>query len=307
MRVYLQALLLLCISASAVAAPYWNLSENLAGAAVADADWTINKTFPGTKIIFDGRYTLKRGQVTDPAGGLVRPRENTDPADRLFGVIDGHFQWGEGETGLEYTIVSVTPIAFERVYAPAAGFSVAHDTWEWGLVQVGFDDPLGIDSYAQLDIVRASRTWAYKRTAQSRWTVEYGVKGSLGLAFAESIVPEYEDVSNPVYGVSAQLRLKHDRFGEIYTDDRVVSGFTLGSPATNGSTSREARIRLGYLNQFYRCLTVDVFFKNGHLISPTLLCRISIPRASVSVRNWAARSENSERRNTSGRDYRLPT
>ena len=261
MRAIFWALLLSCMSTAAVAAPYWDLSENFVGLAIADADWTINETFPGTKIILDGRYTLKRDQVKDPAGGLVRPREQTDPADRLIGVIDGHFQWGEGETGLEYAIVSVAPIAFERVYAPAAGFSVAHDTWEWGVVRVGFDDPLGIDSYAELNIVRAGRTWAYKRTAQSSWTIEYGLKGSVGVAFAESIVPEYEDVSNPIYGAYGLLRLKHERFGELYTDDRVVSGFTFGSPATNGSTSREARIRFGYLNQFYRCVTLDVFFE----------------------------------------------
>jgi hypothetical protein len=261
MRATFQALLLFCVSASAVAAPFWTLSENFVGVSIADADWTIDESFPGTKIIFDGRYTLKRDQVNNPAGGLVRGRENTDPADRLIGMIDAHLQWGEGETGLEYAIVSVAPIAFERFYAPTAGFSVAHDTWEWGVVRVGFDDPLGIDSYAEFDIVRASRTWAYKRTAQSSWTIEYGVKGSAGFAFAESIVPEYEDVSNPAYGIYAQLRIKHDRFGEIYTDDRIVTGFTFGSPATNSSTSREARIRFGYLNQFYRCLTADVFFE----------------------------------------------
>jgi hypothetical protein len=272
MRFFVHTLLLLSVSHSALAAPYWNLSEDFAGVAIADAAWTVDESFTGTKFIFDGRYTLKRDQVNNPAGSLVRPRENTDPTNRLFGVIDTHLQLGDSDTGLEYAIVSVAPIAFERFYAPKAGFSVAHDTWEWGVVRVGFDDPLGIDSYAELDIVRAGRTWAYKRTMQSAWTIEYGVKGSAGLGFAESVDPKYEDVSNPIYGMYAQLRFKHDRFGEIYTDDRIVTGFTFGSPATNSSTSREARIRFGYLNQFYRCLTADIFFekRSFNFADPTL-------------------------------------
>jgi len=261
MRIFIQTLLLCCASASAVAAPYWDLSKDFVGVAIADADWTIDESFRGTKMIFDGRYTLKRDQVSNPAGGLVRARDNSEPSDRLIGVIDAQLQWGTSGTGLEYAVISAAPIAFEKFYAPTTGFSVAHDTWEWGVVRAGFDDPLGIDSYAEIDFVRASRTWAYKRSAQSSWTIEYGVKGAVGLAFAESVDPDYADVSNPIYGVYAQLRFKHDRYGEIYTDDRVVTGFTFGSPATNSSTSREARIRFGYLNQFYRCLTADVFFE----------------------------------------------
>ena len=57
------------------------------------------------------------------------------------------------------------------------------------------------------------------------------------------------------------LGFRHDTLGMIYTDDRVVVGYTLGSPAHGGPTSREARIRFGYFNQFYRCLALDLFFE----------------------------------------------
>jgi hypothetical protein len=46
----------------------------------------------------------------------------------------------------------------------------------------------------------------------------------------------------------------------LYLEQGVVKCFTLSSPARGGSVSREARLRGGYLNRFYRCLTVDLFF-----------------------------------------------
>ena len=247
----------LLITQPVTATDSWDLDTNFAGLAIADADWTIDKVFPGTKIIFDGRYSIKRDTLEGPTeDDCCRPQE---PAKRMIAIIDAHLQWGEGETGLEYAIVAVTPWAFQRNTPASEGFNPVRDTMEFGVVQGGFDDPLGIDSYAEITIVRAGRTWGFKTRDESPWTFTVGAKVSLGWAWAESIVDVYKDVSNAIAGMYVNLAIEHERFGKLYTDDRVVPGFTLGSPATNASTSREARIRFGYFNNFYRCMTVDLF------------------------------------------------
>ena len=48
------------------AADPWNINENFVGFAIADADWTIDKVFPGTKLIFDGQYSIRRGPGKPP-------------------------------------------------------------------------------------------------------------------------------------------------------------------------------------------------------------------------------------------------
>ncbi len=82
------------------AADPWNINENFAGFAIADADWTIDQVFPGTKLIFDGQYSIRRG----PGKPSKRECECEPPPipDRMLGTIGAHLQWGEGETGLEY-------------------------------------------------------------------------------------------------------------------------------------------------------------------------------------------------------------
>ena len=247
----------LLFTQSVIATDSWDLDTNFGGLAVADADWTINKVFPGTKIIFDGRYSIKRDMAKGPTqDDCCRPLE---PAKRMIGIIDAHLQWGEGETGLEYAIVAVTPWAFQRNTPASEGFGPIRDTLEFGVVQGGFDDPLGIDSYSEITFVRASRTWGFKTRDESPWTFIVGLKVSFGWAWADSFMDVYKDVSNPIAGMFTYLAVEHERFGRLYTDDRIVPGFTLGSPATNASTSREARIRFGYFNNFYRCMTVDLF------------------------------------------------
>src|SRR5690554_1092445 len=42
------------------AADAWDISEDYAGVAIAEAHWTIDEAFPGTKVILDGRYSLRR-------------------------------------------------------------------------------------------------------------------------------------------------------------------------------------------------------------------------------------------------------
>ena len=60
---------LLCIIALSIsvarAADPWNINENFAGFSIAEASWTIDESFPGTKLIFDGSYAIR--QETVPA------------------------------------------------------------------------------------------------------------------------------------------------------------------------------------------------------------------------------------------------
>ncbi len=240
------------------AADPWNINENFAGFAIADADWTINKVFPGTKLIFDGRYSIRRG----PSEPRKRDCECEPPPtpDRMLGTIGAHLQWGEGETGLEYAYFSGTALAYQRNFDPVgAKFRPLRDTLEFGNVRGGFDDPLGIDSYAEVNLVRGGRTWGYKLSDQSPWLFTLGIKVSVGYAWADSFDPAYQDVSNPTIGTWVNGTIKRERWGELYIEQGVVNGFTLSSPARGGSVSREAVFRFGYFNQFHRCLTVDLF------------------------------------------------
>ena len=240
------------------AADPWNINENFVGFAIADADWTIDKVFPGTKLIFDGQYSIRRG----PGKPSTRDCECEPPPipDRMLGTIGAHLQWGEGETGLEYAYFSGTALAYQRNFDPVgAKFRPVRDTLEFGNVRGGFDDPLGIDSYAEVNLVRGGRTWGYKLSDQSPWLFTLGIKVSVGYAWADSFDPTYQDVSNPTIGTWVNGTIKRERWGELYIEQGVVNGFTLSSPARGGSVSREAVFRFGYFNQFHRCLTVDLF------------------------------------------------
>ena len=178
----------------------------------------------------------------------------------MFGTISAHLQWGEGETALEYAMLSFGSLAYQREFdAPDTSFRPIRDTLEWGVFKGGKDDPLGVDSYAELTIVRAGRTWQYRLSDQSPWQFTLGVNLSTGYAWADSFNDTYRDVSNPIVGSWVKGTVNRQRWGEIYLEQRVSNGFTFSSPARGGSVSREARARFGYLNRLYRCLTIDLF------------------------------------------------
>ena len=48
------------------AADPWNINENFVSFGIADADWTINQVFPGTKLIIDGRHKPARHCTEKP-------------------------------------------------------------------------------------------------------------------------------------------------------------------------------------------------------------------------------------------------
>ena len=83
----------------------WDFDENFVGGGIADADWTIDKVFPGTKLIVDMRFVPKRE--------LKEPGEKWQIED-YWATVEADMQWGEGETGLEYGIFSVNAF-FETV------------------------------------------------------------------------------------------------------------------------------------------------------------------------------------------------
>ena len=244
----------------AMAAAEWDIGENFVGGGVVGADWTINQDFPGTKIIFDTQYAFvrKQGEIPeDDCCGIV-PR-----AEYYWALLDSHLQWGIGQTGLEYAIVGVSAwgAQWEPKYNPDKKLQVLRDQVKLGRFKLGFDNPLGIDDYNELDLVRIDRTWGFKGNPDSSFAVKMALGLSAGWAWASSINPAYKDVSNPTTGFLTNLAIDIPVFGTLYTDDRIVQGSTLGSPADNSSTSREARIRFGYFRRLPLCLAIDVFIE----------------------------------------------
>jgi hypothetical protein len=245
----------LIVISSALAGEWeWDLRENAVTLGIADADWAISKDFQGTKLLLDAHYVFKQA-----------PGEQRDShrfPEKFIGVVDVDLQWGTGDTSLEIGKLTLTPYAMQWDIRRDTDrkLTAVLDQAEFGVIQYSFDDPLGIDSYTELTIARVGRTWNYKWSKESAFNVVFGLKVSTGWAWAESIAPQYSDVSNPFTGFGATLGLAHDKWGMIYTDDRIVAGYTLGSP-TGESISREARIRFGYYKQFYRCLVLDVFLE----------------------------------------------
>jgi hypothetical protein len=239
------------------AADPWDLSERYVGGSVADADWTIDESFPGTKLILEGRYYF--------LSGPGKPRERScecEPAPtplRMLGTLAGQLQWGKGETGLEYGTVWLTALASQRVFeTPGEGLRPMRDTLEWGALRVAKDDPLGIDSYVELNIARVSRTWRYP-LRDSPWTFTVGLNVSGGYAWADSTDPTYRGVSSPILGTWFKGTVARAGWGQIYLEQRVVNGWTFSSPAAGGAVTREARARFGYIAKSRRCLQLEVY------------------------------------------------
>jgi hypothetical protein len=239
------------------AADPWNFDKNYLSASVADADWTINEVFPGTKLILDGRYSFSREWAV--------PREldcDCEPLPiprRMVGTVNAHLQWGEGETSLEYGRLSVTGLGYLRRYDTVRGrFSPLRDSLRWGVLQAGKDDPLGIDDYYEFSLVGGGRTWQWQ-PSKSAFIFTVGVQGWVGYSWATSTNETYSDVSNPIIGSSFKGTISAPRWGQLFVEQRVVNGFTLSSPSAGGSVSREARFRAGYIKRLQSCLSLELY------------------------------------------------
>ncbi len=235
----------------------WNLNENSISFGIAHADWTIDEVFPGTKLLMTGQYSFRIGQGQQKQMDCDCPPPPVP--HRMTGTVSAHLQWGKGDTGLEYGMLSVRGLAYQRNYEPLTGqFKPLRDTLEWGVLRGGKDDPLGIDSYINLTLARLGRTWYWlSQKSPSMFTMGLGLSG--GFAWADSVNDIYEDVSNPILGSWVTGAYTHPRWGKIYFEQRVINGFTLSSPSAGGPTSREARFRAGYLNNLKGCLSFELF------------------------------------------------
>jgi hypothetical protein len=121
---------LLLTTRIAVARDLWDIDDTYIGASIADAAWTINEDFPGTKLIVDGAYLFNREAVPM----LTRGTCDCVPAgtrDRILGSVWGHAQWGNGDTQLEYGRIAFSGLSFQTDYELADDdrFQPRTDTW----------------------------------------------------------------------------------------------------------------------------------------------------------------------------------
>ena len=240
------------------AADSWNFDQNYVSVSVAEADWTIDEVFPGTKVIAEGRYSFYRG-MADPVETDDCECEPLPTPRKTMGTIKAHLQWGEGETGLEYGRLSATYLGYVRTYDRVRGeFSRLRDTLRWGEIQIGKDDPLGIEDYYEFTLVDGSRTWQWQ-PKKSDFLFTVGLNGFFGYAWATSTNEIYADVSNPIIGSALKMSVNREGWGGLFVEQRVVNGFTLSSPSAGDSTSREARFRAGYINDLPGCLSFELY------------------------------------------------
>jgi hypothetical protein len=240
------------------AADIWDVGEDFWSAAVFDENWTVDEDFPGTKLMFGGRYVLRRsqGQPRTPKC----PCEPLPAPELLVGTLAGQLQFGAGESDIEYGFVSLTPWAWRRDVAHGDGVRVPpRETLELGVIMVSKDEPLGVEFYSELTAARIARTWTFQRPA-SPWRYSLGANLSGGYAWAESTDENYRDVSNLTAGTWARGTIGRDKWGTIYVEQRVVNGWTFSSPDHGGVVSRSAAFRFGYTNRpFEGCFGIELF------------------------------------------------
>lgn len=238
----------------------WNLNENYITASVADIDWTANEDlYAGTKLGLSGQYSFFRGKAKTEVPDCNCPQPPVP--HRLMGTVGFDLLWGDED--LEYSNLSVAGLTYQRNWFLENGrFDPIRDTLEWGVLTVGHNDHLGIDSYTELTVARAGRTWGWRRS-DSGWMLTAGVGLSGGWAWAESVNPLYDDVSNPFAGSWVSLGMAHHRWGKIHIEQRVIQGFTLSNPSEGDSTSREALFRAAYAVDLPACFSGEIAIEKG--------------------------------------------
>ena len=246
--------LLLAVSlvvTSTVHADNWDLGQNSLTVGIGDVDWTIDPKFHGTKLLLGGRYIFKREAATaykEPDAEILKYR--IDLQD---------FQVGDSETDMEYLVAGFTYWTYQnkKEFTSAKRFNTVRTQLELLQFNASFDDSLGVDYYYELNAGKIGRFWAYKWSDSSPFKITFGLNGSLGWAWANSVDPRYADVSNPTMGIWNVLIIGHERWGQFYVDSRVISGYTFGEPKS--TTSREANARFGLRRDFGDNLALDFF------------------------------------------------
>ena len=248
------------IATSSAFADDWDINQNFVKVGIVDAAWTIDPNkYEGTKALVDARFTINRK--------MIEPKQTEEccppkpPAERLIGVLDGDFQFGDSDTGLEYVVVAATPLAYQRnTDLKAKKFMIVRETLEFGQLLYSRDDPLGVDYYVEFTAAKAGPTWTYRHSEESPWSFIFGVKASLGWAWASSVDPIYKDVSNGILGIFNQLAVAHEKLGRLSFQWRLVNGWSISNPtaSSSGSASREAQIRAAYSKKFKSGFTIDL-------------------------------------------------
>src|SRR5690606_24921522 len=107
------ALLVAAVAAGpALAVDPWDITEQSVAFSIADAHWTVDESFPGRKLIVDGRYIVRQWT------GTVEEREcRCGPAvapERFLAAFSGHLQWGKGDSELEHGVLRFTAFGSQR-------------------------------------------------------------------------------------------------------------------------------------------------------------------------------------------------
>ena len=263
---------LLSLSAADAADP-WDTNENFIGFSIAGAHWSADTALRGTKLIIDGNYAIRQDTVSPPERDRVG--EPLPDTDRMIATIRANLQWGNDETGLEYGYLQAVALAYQRNFELAGGrFERTRDTLEWGILEVGRDYPLGINSYVVFNVINAARTWGYRMSESSPWTFTVAVSLQGGWAWAESLTARFDDVSNPIIGTWLEVGIEHPNLGRLYLGQRLVNGSSFSGPEEAGTISREARATFGYRNRFGRALSLDIYLEKRssfYFVDPTQL------------------------------------
>lgn len=261
-RACLLLLIPACIFSIRVNAETWDVRDNSVGVAFAYEDKTSNDAlYEGAKLFVEGKYVYK-----SEAGETSERRRCCSMPSRpefLYGLVDGQLRFGFDGTGLEYVALGFTPWAtlYEPTIESTKRLRVTSDLVELGAVRYISDDPLEVDYYLELSLLRAGRAGIYQWNKNSPYTITGGVQASFGWAWAESGVPGYSTVSNPFAGIFFKLAFEHDDWGDFYMANRFVNGFSFSNPSRGHPTVREARVNFGYLKEITDQLTLDIYLE----------------------------------------------
>ena len=234
----------------------WDINENYIGLSVADQAWTINDEFTGIRAFLKGNYSFHESKLDREISDCKCNPPPPAPY-KMLGTVFGEAQVADGDVEKGY--LGVTAFSLQRNFELVPGkMKPLRDTLELGVVLHGMDDPLGVDSYTEITLARAGRTWGWApRGKPYLFMAGLGLSG--GYAWAESIAPEYNDVSNPIIGTWVTLGISRPGWGKAYVEQRQINGFSFSSPSAGGSTSREARFRFGLIKKLPSCYSAELY------------------------------------------------
>jgi len=244
---------------SKASAETWEFVDSSVAVAGAYEVKTNDDIFEDSKIILDAQYIVA-SEIEEVSEKLICCARPSLPV-RMQGLIDAKFNIGLDGTDLEFVSINYTPWA-TRWGSEDTSREIFHIDWdllELGAMRYVSDEALEVDSYFEFSILRAGRLMTYSWSETSAYVINMGLQASLGYAFATSVDRSYSKVSNPFAGVFFKLSIEHHGFGELYSINRFVNGFSISNPSRGHPTAREARVRVGYLYSINLNLKLDLY------------------------------------------------